>query len=339
MAADLSSETNAATIIQASVRGFLLRQQLKCVQREFESIVSEIEGPETHILWPVYAIGLPVLVTDDRDLGSYLASGKYVRLSESADLILEDSLDNERTLIPDNDCNRLPSNIGSTENSNTEIQLQRELFPEKGRTTPKQSLQTDHEDLEQDTDVGDTSKTKDQRNMAPVPTTPKKISPISSPPSKSPSDNGEPCINRPVLSHEDFGGKPPNAVGNPIHLSGRHSSHSVSPVGSFSPAQGQFSTPAVSDNSEPSSARAHALKSHPLLTDSWMTDKSFDPAPDSDSSSQVITDDLQKTREQIAMELLWTQQAIQSRKNYLRLKKQMEEDTGHTKDQARTRKH
>lgn len=62
---------------------------------------------------------------------------------------------------------------------------------------------------------------------------------------------------------------------------------------------------------------------HNILTDSWVSDKSFDISPTScseDTTENKSGDKLLKMKENLSMELLWISQAITSRKAYLKMK-------------------
>lgn len=74
--------------------------------------------------------------------------------------------------------------------------------------------------------------------------------------------------------------------------------------------------------------RTPRLREQVLLSDTWLTDKSFETGPDKVLSHDLPTDPakLRQLKDHIGMELLWTEQAIQSRKKYLRLREGLTQD-------------
>jgi len=65
------------------------------------------------------------------------------------------------------------------------------------------------------------------------------------------------------------------------------------------------------------------LRDQAILSDSWLTDGSFVPVETEETTTELPTDPvkLRELRDHVGMELLWTEQAIQSRKKYLALRK------------------
>ena len=62
------------------------------------------------------------------------------------------------------------------------------------------------------------------------------------------------------------------------------------------------------------------LETH-LLTESWLSDKSFMlPSESNVSLDEKSSEELQKLKEELTLELLWIGQAVASRKAYLKLK-------------------
>jgi len=75
----------------------------------------------------------------------------------------------------------------------------------------------------------------------------------------------------------------------------------------------------VSVEHNTTSRKFHKEK-HNILTDSWMTEKSFDATGTITNTDDKSKEELLKVKENLSMELLWIDQAITSRKAYLKMK-------------------
>ena len=209
-----------------------MRSKLTEVQRQFESIVHELDGPEFHVLWNSKTIGFPVITNNiDDSKNTYMVDSKN-RIKESQEMLLTEC-DEDRTITQE-DCDNLLQNSACV---NVDLPLDMDKSVREN-LEEKFNRMTDNKEV-QHTDV------KIQHNPE------KEDHPDELQDNSGPSSTSS---YKPSESNPNSQSEPTSPRGNNVDVFTQHSTPRVS-----------SHLPEMNED----------LRRHPLLTDSWMTDKSF----------------------------------------------------------------
>lgn len=312
----------------AHVRGYFARKKLLEVRKEFEGIFEDLQSDAEIMRWERnwFVIGRPLISTnrsiskdenDWRKLKSFSGNvndgilkkedktgNKGSDAERISNDVFEGEFKNPRETRTNDDENVELS--GFRMDDNIEIGKDDVLLPERTPISEKcdQGLNQNEEDFPHGGNPQSPGHPKDQV-ISSTERDPDRMRYLTEIERLEPSDDKQPHKCSDVSSqHFPFSSTPRlvSSDGQEIKNSGSRETSGIAAPMTRSQTQAR-----------------HYLHDQALLSDSWMTDKSFDPVIGNDSTTldPELPGDAEKLRElrdHVAMELLWTEQAIQSRK-------------------------
>ncbi|XP_068737392.1 IQ domain-containing protein C-like isoform X3 [Montipora capricornis] len=331
MAVDLSY-VKAVVAFQAHVRGYFTRKKLLQVRKEFEEVLKDLERDAKVVQWKKNCIGLPLVTSKTRfsnpenETTSLSIPGdgedeKTQKKDLEADEVFSDGKHFSRNIAEHGFTN--PENEGQPiENENVKFsrmhreQDDEEINVDKDCPLPATTLNFErcHVQDSHRNQLDFPQITIDyQREREPE-------DPVI--PSKERNPENNRSLSK-VMHLDKSGGKQfqtfPEFPSPDFPLSGtpRHTSSDEQKIKENSGYD------ITSETDTPVTRNVPHLQTQAILSESWMTDKSFEPVVSEDSTTPNLDlpddpDKLHELRDNLAMELLWTQQAIESRKKVSR---------------------
>ncbi|RMX47672.1 hypothetical protein pdam_00013628, partial [Pocillopora damicornis] len=288
MAADLS--VNKVILLQAGVRGFLVRKKLLEVRKEFEEILSELENDTNFVWWKTQVPGLPLMSTDPKGLDKAIEKSNSGLDGESDDESKRTYLIKEGSGSSDVDDNcegdPLIKNPVPQDSSFERLNSASETYLKISTAELEGKTMVEKPDTEASLFGGQNLERQNLFNAN----------------AELTFQHGSPVETSRHIREPHF---PLNSTVNPGWQNEQEMRRSFGPPDSASEASLREYV-----------SRTPHLREQALLSDTWLTDKSFDTGLDKELKHDLPTDPvkLHQLKDHIGMELLWTEQAIQSRK-------------------------
>ncbi|XP_076456873.1 uncharacterized protein LOC143291125 [Babylonia areolata] len=340
-------DSNAVTLLQAQCRGWFVRKKLKEAQVEFEQIVQELDGPAKRVEWTESVLPHPIVSRESKRTRAWknqdqrhVCKQTYESKSNTSEVtkqITESQCPKcaERTPVHTETESVVPVISKPDSNktqSDQEVQTEflqtnkKQLEPKETNPSTNGKCETDAMDIlpvkevicEKESDC-QTSQNQDSVEDSVTVTVPKGLKQHTA-----------------VSSDTDKGN--PNVAFSLGSGSGTVAS-SASQQPSSQAAVSSDGLTVVTDPASESSSMRRIDSFHGDQTSVWdssssvvqdhKTVKERSPETGLEETTEVklrslSTEELVKQRQNVAMELLWVQQAIISRKKYLKLKMQMD---------------
>ncbi|CAH3027268.1 unnamed protein product [Porites evermanni] len=317
MAADLSV-VNAVVVIQAQIRGFLVRKKLQEVRKEFKEVLQELESDVKFVCWKKKGLAMP-LVTSDPKL--------FKSTNDESNVVSREN-DNE---ITRKEGWRSCSNVDETGGHSLGNEILNELHTDQ---VENQEI-IDHEGtILERTSRSARCDNDFRKNLEFLPEN--EVVEMESGSEKRPHPAEKSLERQENLGgHEEFEERGYDFGADRLPQERTLYSSSDIPLnGAINPLLSSNQEVKRKEHNNGSKAspmdlgqRRSYLRDQALLSESWMSDRSFDPVEDDKTTAftDLPTDPVKlcELRDHIGMELLWTEQAIQSRKKYLNLRKDL----------------
>lgn len=310
--------------LQALVRGFLVRRKLLEVRKEFEDVLNDLEKDTNFVCWKTTTLGLPLISSDPKVLHSV---NKEKISKENDDEVKEkDSVEDEFAVKHSEELETMLHVItghGKQGNGERSVVDEEPVLERPAPGASNSESYDNHSDLLQ---INQESGQEDSNTFRHV-LRPGEQAICSGERSSEQKRLLIPNSNATTQCHCPDEGCPRRLPDVPFPFNSTLKSvHGSGAERGEGQSVGRESTSETSLHSSLRGGTPH-LRDQARLSDTWLTDRSFDTVLGEDSSKDLPTDHVKlcELREHIGMELLWTEQAIQSRKKYLNLRKGLAE--------------